>query len=138
MRWDEKIINGVNWINDAYNANPSSMRASLMTLKEIIVSRYAVIGEMFELGDIAEIEHVKLADYIDQLELEGWIVLGSYGELMVKGRSGIYVESIEQAVDQLNKWIVSGDSVLIKGSRGTDGTILNFIKDNYVIFSITI
>ena len=38
---------------------------------------------------------------------------------MVKGRSGIYVESIEQAVDQLNKWIVSGDSVLIKGSRGT-------------------
>jgi UDP-N-acetylmuramoyl-tripeptide--D-alanyl-D-alanine ligase len=84
---------------------------------------------MFELGDIAEIEHVKLADYIDQLELEGWIVLGSYGELMVKGRSGIYVESIEQAVDQLNKWIVSGDSVLIKGSRGTAmERILNFYK----------
>ena len=128
MRWDEKIINGVNWINDAYNANPSSMRASLMTLKEnYSESRYAVIGEMFELGDIAEIEHVKLADYIDQLELEGWIVLGSHGELMVKGRSGIYVESIEQAVDQLNKWIVSGDSVLIKGSRGTAmERILNF------------
>ena len=130
MRWDEKIINGVNWINDAYNANPSSMKASLMTLKEnYSESRYAVIGEMFELGDIAEIEHVKLADYIDQLELDGWIVLGSYGELMVKGRSGIYVESIEQAVDQLNKWIVSGDSILIKGSRGAAmERILNFYK----------
>ena len=42
-------------------------------------------------------------------------------------RSGIYVESIEQAVDQLNKWIVLGDSVLIKGSRGTAmEQILNF------------
>ena len=130
MRWDEKIIDGVNWINDAYNANPLSMKSSLMTLKESYrKSRYAVIGEMFELGDISEIEHLKLADYIDQLQLEGWIVLGSYGELMVKGRSGIYAESIEQAVDQLNKWLVSGDSVLIKGSRNAGmERILNFYK----------
>ena len=118
MRWIEYEHEGVCWINDAYNASPLSMRAALKTLKQKPAQkRYAILGEMFELGDIAEKEHIALAQFTDQLKLDGWIALGSFGKLMVKGRSGVAVESAEEAAELIKKWVSIGDSVLLKGSR---------------------
>ena len=130
MRWVEHEYEGVCWINDAYNANPLSMRAALKTLKQQPArKRYAVLGEMFELGDTAEKEHIALAQFMEELKLDGWIVLGSFGKLMVTGRSGVAVESAEEAAEQIKKWVTVGDSVLLKGSRGIHvEQVMDFFK----------
>jgi UDP-N-acetylmuramoyl-tripeptide--D-alanyl-D-alanine ligase len=130
MRWAEHELEGVSWINDAYNANPLSMRASLQTFKQRPArKRYAVLGEMCELGDTAEAEHMALAQYLEELELDGWIVLGSFGKLMVIGRSGIAVESTEEAAALIQNWVSVGDSVLLKGSRSTHvEQVMDFFK----------
>ena len=130
MRWIEHEHEGVCWINDAYNASPLSMRAALKTLKQQPArKRYAIIGEMFELGEIAEKEHIALAQFIDELKLDGWIVLGSFGKLMVKGYSGYAVESAEEAAELIKKWVSAGDSVLLKGSRGIHvEQVMDFLK----------
>ena len=130
MRWTEHEHEGVCWINDAYNANPLSMRAALKTLKQQPARRrYAVLGEMFELGDTAEKEHIALAQFTEELELDGWIVIGSFCKLMVAGRSGVAVESVEEAAEQIKNWVLSGDSVLLKGSRGSHvEQLMDFFK----------
>ena len=130
MRWIEHEHEGVCWINDAYNASPLSMRAALKTLiQQPARKRYAILGEMFELGDIAEKEHISLAQFTDELKLDGWIALGSFGKLMVKGRSGFAVESAEEAAELIKKWVSAGDSVLLKGSRGIHvEQVMDFLK----------
>ena len=57
-----KAPSGLTVINDAYNANPTSMRAALRALLELPASqRVAVVGEMAELGDEGEVEHLAVA-----------------------------------------------------------------------------
>ena len=59
-RMNEKDIDGVHWANDAYNANPSSMPASLQWFREAsskAASRYVLIGDMLELGETSEAMH---------------------------------------------------------------------------------
>ena len=130
MRWAEHELEGVCWINDAYNANPLSMRAALKTFKQRSArKRYAVLGEMCELGETAEKEHMALAQFLEELELDGWIVLGSFGKLMAMGRSGIAVESAEEAAEQIKNWVSAGDSVLLKGSRSIHvEQVMDFFK----------
>ena len=130
MRWAEHELEGVCWINDAYNANPLSMRAALKTFKQRSArKRYAVLGEMCELGETAEKEHMALAQFLEELELDGWIVLGSFGKLMAMGRSGISVESAEEAAEQIKNWVSAGDSVLLKGSRSIHvEQVMDFFK----------
>jgi UDP-N-acetylmuramoyl-tripeptide--D-alanyl-D-alanine ligase len=84
---------------------------------------------MCELGDTAEAEHMALAQYLEELELDGWIVLGSFGKLMAMGRSGIAVESAEAAAEQIKNWVSAGDSVLLKGSRSIHvEQVMDFFK----------
>ena len=118
MRWQETIINDVKWINDAYNANPLSMRAALKTFKSIPAKRkWLVLGKMHELGNIEEHEHKLLFDYIDSLEIDGWIIIGSVKNFMNKNNKGIALVDMNSAIDILEKWIRPGDAVLLKGSR---------------------
>ena len=60
------LKNDVVLLDDTYNANPSSMRAALSTLRELAGDRrkVAVLGEMKELGALAEAEHEALAEDI--------------------------------------------------------------------------
>ena len=64
-RMNEKDIDGVHWANDAYNANPSSMTASLMWFREAsakATSRYVLIGDMLELGECSEKMHCMILE----------------------------------------------------------------------------
>jgi UDP-N-acetylmuramoyl-tripeptide--D-alanyl-D-alanine ligase len=78
MRWEEQCEQGVVFINDAYNANPLSMRASLRTFARLpgAGKKWAVIGGMRELGESAEAEHAALGRFMDGLALDGVIALG--------------------------------------------------------------
>ena len=67
-RWEVEEIKGLKFINDSYNANPDSMKASVSTFVELYQNPVVVIGNMGELGD-KEIEfHREVGDYIGNKE----------------------------------------------------------------------
>ncbi len=122
---------GVTVINDAYNANPDSMRAALTTLVEIGSRRkatartFAVLGEMLELGEAAPAEHEALGRLVARLDLSQLVVVGEGARPVQIGatsderwRGGaVCVTSIEAAIEFLQGELRSGDVVLVKASR---------------------
>ena len=116
---------GVKVINDAYNANPDSMRASLTTVSAMKPNgkTFAVLGAMGELGEGAEEAHRE----IGQLAVdEGFDHVCSVGdgaraftdELAASADQAVHhFASREEAADFLKQTATAGDLVLLKGSR---------------------
>ena len=122
MRWQESTVDGIAFINDAYNANPLSMRANLRTFAELPGSgkKWAVVGGMRELGDTAEDEHAELGRFIDDLPLDGVIVVGELGQQIVCNQVENFFQCLEaaEAAQLLRDNLAPGDHVLLKASRG--------------------
>ena len=129
MRWERTMHNGIVFINDAYNANPLSMRAALTTLAGLPCDgrKFAVLGGMRELGATAEAEHRELGRFVDQLKLDCIITIGAAGaQIVCNGMLGLDKPA---AVDVLRSHLRSGDTVLFKASRGERlETILEELK----------
>jgi UDP-N-acetylmuramoyl-tripeptide--D-alanyl-D-alanine ligase len=82
-----RLANGVTVIDDAYNANPSSMEAALQALTRLPGRAVAVVGEMRELGDEGRRAHHVLVS-APPLGVVQLVVLGSYAEAVVAGAGG--------------------------------------------------
>lgn len=118
---------GVEIINDTYNANPTSVKAALKTLSQIASGRkIAVLGDMLELGSVAEKEHYKLgavivAEGIDYLltigDLAAEIAQGAEDKGLDKSKIFTY-NNKEGAQAKLKEIIAVDDTVLVKASRG--------------------
>ena len=135
MRWETSNIRGVEFINDAYNANPLSMRANLKTFSELSGSgaKWAVLGGMLELGDTAEKEHVELGCFVDRLNLDGVIVVGEPGQWIIcrSMKKFFRVAEAADAAQILNDHLTEGDRVLLKASRGVRlEQMLEYFKEN--------
>ena len=122
MRWQESEISGVKFINDAYNANPLSMRASLRTFSNLpgTGKKWAVVGGMRELGTTAEEEHKALGQFIDRLGLDGVITVGELGQQIECKEVERFYHGLDtsEATHILKKNLSAGDRVLLKASRG--------------------
>ncbi|WP_372806924.1 UDP-N-acetylmuramoyl-tripeptide--D-alanyl-D-alanine ligase [Pontiella sp.] len=122
MRWQESEIAGVQFINDAYNANPLSMRASLRTFARLPGGhhRWAVVGGMRELGAIADEEHLALGEFIDHLDLDGVVAVGELGRQIVCRNTKHFYHCADpaEAASILKDQLSAGDRVLLKASRG--------------------
>jgi UDP-N-acetylmuramoyl-tripeptide--D-alanyl-D-alanine ligase len=122
MRWEESVIHDTHIINDAYNANPISMRAILHTYANLADTgkKWVVVGGMRELGEAAEEEHALLGQYIDGLNFDGVITVGELGKGIVchSGRPFFQCETADEAAIILKDNLVAGDRVLLKASRG--------------------
>jgi UDP-N-acetylmuramoyl-tripeptide--D-alanyl-D-alanine ligase len=122
MRWEESEIFGIRFINDAYNANPLSMRANLETFSNLPEpgKKWAVVGGMLELGDTSEEEHAGLGRFIDGLNLDGVIIVGELGQLIVcHGVERVFhTLEVGEAAQILKDNLSGGDRVLLKASRG--------------------
>lgn len=122
MRWEESEVKGVRFINDAYNANPLSMRANLQTFARLPGQgrRWAVVGGMRELGETAEEEHAGLGRFIDGLGLDGVVTVGELGRLIVCHGPQRFFQTVDaaEAARILKEQLHSGDRVLLKASRG--------------------
>jgi UDP-N-acetylmuramoyl-tripeptide--D-alanyl-D-alanine ligase len=119
-------------INDAYNANPDSMRAALLHLAERAQGRrrVAILGEMAELGEGADAYHREIADLAKDLEVE---VIGVGAPAAAYG-AVLHVSSVEEAVGAARTFVRPGDAVLVKASRavGLEGIaeeIANFADE---------
>jgi UDP-N-acetylmuramoyl-tripeptide--D-alanyl-D-alanine ligase len=121
---------GVSIINDAYNANPESMRAALKTLAMIGRSTgrrtWAVLGEMLELGDARIAEHTAIGTDVVRLNIDQLVVVGRgarplYTSAVNEGSWGDevdFAEDLDQAEELLRRRLVPGDVVLFKSSNG--------------------
>ncbi|MGW6136856.1 UDP-N-acetylmuramoyl-tripeptide--D-alanyl-D-alanine ligase [Streptomyces sp. NPDC055144] len=130
-RWRMEVTerpDGVTVVNDAYNANPESMRAALRALAAMGRGRrtWAVLGHMAELGDEALAEHDAVGRLAVRLNVSklvavggreaSWLQLGAYNEGSW-GEESVHVSDAQAAVDLLRSELRPGDVVLVKASR---------------------
>lgn len=109
-------------IDESYNANPASMRATLKVLgAETAARRIAVLGEMRELGDDSDAYHAALAGPLDEASVSRAILVGGGMTALAKALEGriefVHVATAAEARDALDAILSPGDAVLIKGSN---------------------
>jgi len=135
MRWEESEVHGIKFINDAYNANPLSMRANLRTFANLpgAGEKWTVVGGMRELGDTVEEEHAELGHFIDSLGLDGVVAVGELGRLIVCNGTDRFFQASEiaDAAKVLKDHLHPGDRVLLKASRGERlERVLDYLKES--------
>lgn len=129
MRFHVSTVRGITIINDAYNANPTSMAAGLQAFAEqkITGKKIAVLGDMLELGDAADEEHRTIGARVAQLGIDMLVCCGIHAEKIIEGAEHagfdttrrVWIENNKHAVvDFLKKHAVSGDAIFVKASRG--------------------
>jgi UDP-N-acetylmuramoyl-tripeptide--D-alanyl-D-alanine ligase len=128
MRMQIEDWRGIGIINDAYNANPASMKAALRTLGEVECRgrRIAVLGDMFELGRHSVKEHQALGKAAAHTAIDSLYLLGTQADAVRRGalKAGLRPEQIIIGRDhgdlagQLAADVKPGDWLLFKGSRG--------------------
>lgn len=116
---------GIRIINDAYNANPGSMKAALLTLSKIACSgrRIVVMGDMLELGKWSKELHQDVGVYIGDAGIDVLVTVGQDSVFTAsvakdKGVETFACQNHTEALAVLNDMIKPSDVVLIKGSRG--------------------
>ncbi|TBO59708.1 UDP-N-acetylmuramoyl-tripeptide--D-alanyl-D-alanine ligase [Streptomyces kasugaensis] len=135
-RWRMEVTeraDGVTVVNDAYNANPESMRAALRALVAMGTAArtaggrtWAVLGEMAELGGDALAEHDAVGRLVVRLNVSklvavggreaAWLDMGAKNEGSW-GEESVHVSDAQAAVDLLRSELRPGDVVLVKASR---------------------
>jgi len=103
-------------IIDAYNANPTSMKAALENFKLMAVSpKMAILGDMKELGNASLEEHQKIIELLKQLDLtDVWLVGDEFSRTTNPFRTFRDVEAVK---DALNEQLPEGKYILVKGSN---------------------
>ncbi|GAA4269423.1 UDP-N-acetylmuramoyl-tripeptide--D-alanyl-D-alanine ligase [Hyunsoonleella aestuarii] len=110
---------GVQIILDAYNANPTSMRAALLSLEKQSGKKVAILGDMFELGDDAEQEHQEITTLAVSLRIDKVIFVGkNFNKSKLFKNNGIQYKSFDDFKSEFNFSSLQNSTLLIKGSRG--------------------
>lgn len=118
---------GIRIVNDAYNANPSSMAAALRTTRWMAGEGrlIAVLGAMEELGTASAAEHERVGELAARLRVDRLIVVGKEARLVAIGatREGVEPErvtvcdTLDEAASAVRALAQPGDVILIKASR---------------------
>jgi UDP-N-acetylmuramoyl-tripeptide--D-alanyl-D-alanine ligase len=131
-RWRMELTtrpDGVTVLNDAYNANPDSMRAALESLVAVAGDgrrTWAVVGEMLELGESADAEHEAVGRLATALGVDRLVVVGPGARPAHAGAAlapswpgrSVTVADVDAATALLLDEVRPGDVVLVKASRG--------------------
>ncbi len=116
---------GFKVINDAYNANPDSMKRAIDELVRLKGEgkAIAVLGDMLELGETSEYEHREIGKYLSASGVDQVIAYGSLAANILEGTgnsiSGFHVGTHQEAAKMLIDTAEPNDLVLVKGSRGS-------------------
>lgn len=129
LRMEVREWNGAKIILDAYNASPASVKAAIQTLGEADVPgrRFAVIGEMKEIGPIAAKAHLEIARALLDSHIDWVMLYGSYAdsmasELKLGGQLGYTIHIAENLsdVESFLRLMRPGDAAVVKGSRSLE------------------
>jgi UDP-N-acetylmuramoyl-tripeptide--D-alanyl-D-alanine ligase len=128
MRSQVSEHNGVQVINDCYNANPASMKAAVQLLAELGSSKrtIAVLGDMLELGPETRTLHRDVGAFLAERNISLLVACGALGRSIAEGarRGGMTSDRILEVPDAsaaavaVKSLVRKGDVVLVKASRG--------------------
>jgi len=129
-RWRMEVHrrdDGVTIINDAYNANPESVRAALDALRHLAVGgrAFAVLGHMGELGAVSRASHEGVGEFAARAGLAGLIAVGEEAAPILAGArrvrswtgEALAAPDAAAALEALANQLKPGDVVLVKASR---------------------
>lgn len=129
LRMEVRPFNGATILLDTYNASPDSTVAAVRTLAELPVTgrRFAVIGEMRELGDLTETGHRQVGRAIGEANLDGIVLFGEATRFVEAEavRAGLDPGKISSvaSLDDVRGFLRNlepGDVALMKGSRSLE------------------
>ena len=116
-------------IDDCYNANPTSVKASLDTLKNFSGRTVAILGDMKELGANELSLHYDTGAYAKEIGIDRVISAGPLAKELAKGAGDIWFGSIEALENELPSLLKDGDTVLVKASHSMHfEKIVEFLK----------
>jgi UDP-N-acetylmuramoyl-tripeptide--D-alanyl-D-alanine ligase len=106
-------------IMDAYNANPTSMQASIKSfLSAMPRNNYLILGDMLELGVYSKEEHINILNLIKQHAVKGVFLVGNVFNEVASNSGYSTFSNIEQLCSYFKSHKIETGNVLIKGSRG--------------------
>ncbi len=127
-RWQTETQAGILFVNDAYNANPTSMAAALRAFGEMPVRgrRWLVLGTMRELGEGSHKFHLEIGRKAAAVPGAYFLATGTQAEAMAEGARAaglpedrlVICADAEAAAHRLLQEASRGDAVLLKASRG--------------------
>ena len=120
-RGNKSYVKGIEVIDDSYNANPTSMMASLRTQLDRGTSgkNVAVIGEMLELGDESVQKHKEILQMLGNFD-RVFLVGGVFSTLMAENDKkifSVYSTADKNLARDIRNEINEGDTILVKGSN---------------------
>lgn len=121
------LMNGTYLIDDTYNANPSSVREALRSLKELKGTYRSIVifGDMLELGDGEEETHEDIGRYMADTDVDSIFLRGELSQKVASGakKNGFpgdrifFIDNPVETAIHVKAYLKEGDWVLIKGSR---------------------
>lgn len=126
-RWEVEEVKGFKIINDSYNANPESMKASVSTFIELYDNPLVVLGNMGELGDNEESLHREVGRFLAEKNIKN-VKYFTVGNLAAKigeelGKAGFDVKNFNNT-DEVSRYILDnvnvGTTIFLKASRSME------------------
>lgn len=125
-----EAFNGAIVLNDAFNANPTAMRAAVDLVEQLqgYSRRWLVLGDMLELGEQEAEMHREVGRYITPAKAERVLTFGRLGAYIAEGAAQTFGDAAEAVrafdtkqalIEWLRARLAPEDLVLVKGSRGT-------------------
>lgn len=111
--------NDITIIDDCYNANPTSVRASVNSLSKFNGRKVAIIGDMKELGENENALHFHTGKYIIDKNIDMVIAVGTLSKNLFDGadKKGYYFKTVEECIEKITDIVKNGDTVLVKASH---------------------
>ncbi len=129
-RWEIEHVGEFDIINDSYNANPESMKATLKTIFDLYPDALIVLGDMGELGENEKIYHKEVGDFI-QKNAHSTNKFITVGDLAKEIYSKNNFSNNESAARYIIETYKQGATIFFKASRSMKfEEIINYIKEN--------
>lgn len=113
-------------IDDCYNANPISTKASLDVLATADTRKVAILGDMFELGENEKELHYNVGRHAAQKEIDVCICIGNLSQETARGATSCsncqvkHFETKKEFLAQADALLKTGDTILVKASHGME------------------
>ena len=111
-------------IDDCYNANPVSMKSSLLVLADALGRKVAILGDMGELGAKEKELHREVGSYAASLDIDRFLVVGPLAKNIADGILAEYpnadvvcYDSLQEILHDLGRQLQKGDTILVKASH---------------------
>ena len=128
-RSQEIVKNNREIVLDAYNANPTSMKAALLSFDNLASPKIALLGDMFELGKFAAKEHQEIVNEAEILSIDQLYWIGEeFSKTKLPSSKHHCFKNIHLFKQYLEKKPLPSGKLLLKGSRGMKmETLLDFL-----------